>query len=361
MSKIPFNESELKVVRHEPSFMGEPIPIYDFPISLKENYKKMFEKDPVWLPMGIETGLFCPAVIPDNHARAFVIEANMVPPVEDGYVKDMFGIEWKYVPEVGGSMERPDVPHILENANDWKDIIKFPDVDSWDWEASAAANKEFLDNGKYNSAWEINGWWFERLISFMGFEAAAMALIDEDQEDALHELLAATTEVGCKIIDKFAEYYDNIDMITVHDDWGSQASPFFSQDAAMEMLVPHMKTLVDHIHSKGWKADLHSCGCIAKRIDCIIAAGWDTWTPQAMNDTLELFDNYGDQIVIGVIPEQFDPATTSEDEQREYARKFFERVNVPGKSCFVSLYGAAVLTDAYREELYKQSRIAWSK
>jgi hypothetical protein len=76
----------------------------------------------------------------------------------------------------------------------------------------------------------------------------------------------------------------------------------------------------------------------------------------AMNDTQTAYEQYGDKIVLGVIPDQFDPATTSEEEQRAAARKFVDKFCKPGKSCLVNYYGAAVLTPAFREELYKYSR-----
>lgn len=358
MKKILFDQSELRVVREVPNFFGDKDPIYDFPISLGENFNLTLKKEPVWLCAGIETSLFCPSVIPDNIARAFVIEANMMPP-QDGV--DMFGIEWEYVPSAGGSMVRPG-NHILKDANDWEKVLTFPDIDSWDWEGSAKANNgTFLTPDTFTNVWHINGWWFERLISFMGFEGAAEALVDEDQQDAVKALFEATTDLGCRLVDKFVEYYENIDGVTVHDDWGSQRSPFFSEATAQEMIVPYMKKLTDHIHSKGLYADLHSCGHIESRIQCFIDGGWDTWTPQDMNDTLTLFDKYGDKICLGLIPKQFDPATTSEEEQRTYAKEFVEKVCVPGKYSFVSLYGAGVLTRPYREELYKQSRILLSQ
>ena len=361
MSKIPFEEKELHVVREVPDFFGNQLPVYDFPISMKENYIRTVKKEPVWQCLGYEAGLFCPSVIPDNVARAFVFEANMIPPQED-YVKDMFGIEWIYVPAVGGSMERPDKPHILKDANDWEKVIQFPDIDSWDWEGSAKANNgTFLNPSTCNFAWQITGWWFERLVSFMGFEAAVVALIDEDQQDAVKALFEATTDLGCRIVDKFAQYYENIDGITVHDDWGSQRSPFFSFDTAAEMIVPYMKKLTDHIHSKGWIADLHSCGHVESRVKNFIDAGWDTWTPQDMNDTQKLFEEFGDRIAIGIIPEAFDPGNTSEEEQKKFAADFAKKICVPGKSSFMSLYGGMYLTIPFREELYRQSRILYSK
>jgi len=360
MEKIPFDSKELKIVAEIPNFLGATDPVYDFPVSMKENYLRTMQNEPVWESLGNESGLFCPAVVPDNIARAFVFEANMLPP-QDGI--DMFGISWEYVPEAQGSMVRPG-NHILEDANDWKKVLKFPDIDSWDWEGSAKANNgTFLNGNTFMLAWLINGFWFERLISFMGFEGAAEALIDEDQQDAVKEIFEATTDLACRLVDKFVEHFDHINGFTVHDDWGSQRSPFFSEATAQEMIVPYMKKLTDHIHSKGLWADLHSCGHIESRINSILDAGWDSWSPQDMNDTIKLFEDYGDKICIGMIPEAFNPESTSEDEQREYARKFAQKVCVSGKSSFISIYAlmSGIMTPAYREELYKQSRILYNK
>jgi hypothetical protein len=77
----------------------------------------------------------------------------------------------------------------------------------------------------------------------------------------------------------------------------------------------------------------------------------------AMNDTRGLYEKYGDQIILGVVPEQFDPAATPEEEQRAKAREFAKQFCNPRKPCILNTYGAAVLTHAYREELYKESRI----
>ena len=86
----------------------------------------------------------------------------------------------------------------------------------------------------------LNGFGFERLISFMGFEAAAMALVDEEQQDALKELFDRLSDLYCRIIDKCCEAYD-IDGFIIHDDWGTQRAPFFSFDTGRELLVPYMK------------------------------------------------------------------------------------------------------------------------
>ncbi|MDR1182979.1 MAG: hypothetical protein LBL13_13490, partial [Bacteroidales bacterium] len=72
--------------------------------------------------------------------------------------------------------------------------------------------------------------------------------------------------------------------------------------------------------SRGKPCDLHSCGNLLKQVPNIIKAGWDSWTPQVMNDTWKIYDLYGDKLLISVVPEQFDPESVSEEEQRKYAR-----------------------------------------
>jgi hypothetical protein len=93
----------------------------------------------------------------------------------------------------------------------------------------------------------------------------------------------------------------------------------------------------------------------------MIKAGWDAWGGQAMNDTQKEYELYGDQILIGVLPDPFDPAATSEEEQRARAREYADKFCQPGKPSFFNFNGMQYLTAAFREELYKQSRINYSK
>lgn len=354
-----FDEKELNVVAEMPGFFpGMPgTPLYDFPVTRRENYIAMMKKDPIWQVTNIESGIFTPQVYPDNVARAFVIEANPLAPEKFGG-KDMFGIDWVFVPVAGGSMVKPGSP-FLKDANEWEEKIVWPDIDSWDWEGSAKANQEYLNNGTFTLHWIMNGY-YERLISFMDFEGAILAMIDEEQKDAVKALFERLTDLYIKIIDKFIEYY-NAEGFTVHDDWGSQKAPFFSPETAMEMVVPAMKRLTDYIHSRGCFADFHSCGHLELQVPSMIAAGWDSWGGMPMNDTQMLYDKYGDQIIIGVIPDQFDPETTSEEEQRAAAAEYVEKFCKPGKPSMISFYGAAALTPVFREELYKLSRIKYSE
>jgi hypothetical protein len=268
---------------------------------------------------------------------------------------DMFGVEWVFVPSAGGSMVKPGAP-LLTDANDWKAKVKFPNLDTWDWEGAAKKNEAYIKGQDgVPVAWVLNGF-FERLISFMDFEGAAMAMIDEEQQDAVKELMDALADLYIKIVDNFDKHF-GLNSFTVHDDWGSQMAPFFSPAVGAKIIVPAMRKLTDHIHTLGGIADFHSCGHVDACVPNMIAAGWDSWSGMAMNDTQDDYEKYGDRIVIGVIPDQYDPATTPEAEQRAAARKFVDNYCKPNKSCLVNGYGAGVLTPAFREELYKYSRI----
>ena len=355
--KIPFSEEELKVVGEIPGFFpGMPATqIYNFPVPPKEAYIGFINKDPIWQITNVESAMFCPVIFPDNVARAFMIEANPLPRENFGG-KDMFGIEWQYVEAAQGSMVKPGTP-FLKDANEWEEKLVWPDVNSWDWEGSAKANKEYLSKDTAIMPWIMNGY-YERLISFMDFDNAVMALIDEDQQDAVKALFDKLTDLYIQIIDKFIEHF-NADGFTVHDDWGSQRAPFFSPDTAMEMIVPAMRRLTDHIHERGKIADLHSCGHLEMQVPSIIEAGWDSWGPQAMNDTQMLYEKYGDQIVIGVIPDQY-PPDASEEQQRAEAAKFVDKFCNPDRPAHLSFYGMPALTPVYREELYRLSRIKFS-
>lgn len=355
---IPFQPEELHVDKISTSLRGSPIPIFTFPVSMKEGWRRMaLEKKPVWMCTGVEVFNFYPDIIPDNRARGFVNDGGMQLDDAEKGGKDMFGVEWVFVPVAGGSMEKPGAAHLFADANDWEEKLVWPDVDAWDWEGCSRRNKEFLNNGKFNYLTLLNGFGFERLISFMGFEDAAVALVDEEQEDALLALLDRTSDLYCKIVDKCCKYFD-IDGFLVHDDWGTQRAPFFSFEAGRKLIVPAMKKVTDCIHDHGKVAELHSCGCNELQIENFIAGGWDIWSPMAnINNTQKLFQQYGDQIIIGVTPDAYDLEKDSEETIRSKARDFVARFcSDPNKVCVVNRYFSPYIQGAYAEELYKASR-----
>ena len=351
MTKVPFSESELQEVgRYYAAGRTDGGKLkFNTPITPRENMRAFLNNEtPCWMPNG-DLITITPEIIPDNVARAFVQEAN---PTDRKGGPDMFQVQWIYDSNAGGSMVVPGSP-ILEDANDWKEVIKFPDVDSWDWEGSAKRNAEYLAGDDPIWTVQFSGL-FERLISFMDFEYAAVALVDEDQKEAVKELFDAVTDTYIKIVDHSIEAY-HIDGYLFHDDWGSQRSPFFSKETWLEMIAPYIKKMVDHCHEKGLIFELHSCGCTESMIDVISSIGIDMWRPQPMNNVKKMYEEYGDRIKLGVRAPMFGP-DASDEEQIQAAKNLVEQYNVPGKYVFTS---NVFESDVFRRALYEASRKAY--
>lgn len=327
INKIPFSEKELEILgQHINTTMcfGAPPMIYNTPITPRENIKACLRRDgsAMWMPAFTDFLQVESRVNRDHIARAEVLDMGPLYPDEEKGGPDMFGVEWVYVPVAGGSMENPNNPHLLEDANDWPEIIKFPDVEAMDWEACWELNKPLNETQRGYFISFQNGL-FERLISFMGFEEAAVAMIDEDQQDAIKALFSRLCDLYEAMIDKYMVGL-TIDGVQIHDDWGSQKSPFFSAETYEEMLAPYIKRLVDFAHSRGLWYMQHSCGHNDMLISQMAATGMDIWFPQDMNDIDTMVEKYGDKVMLGVYP----PMTTpdmSDEEIDAIAKSFAEK------------------------------------
>lgn len=322
---VPFEEKELTPKYLCAARPGFPqLPVYSGPISSRENYLRLFHRGsgerPLWIPIANEIVNLAPSVVPDNVARSFVIEGKPFDPMEGGG-PDMFGTEWVYVPVAGGSMVRPGKPR-LDSANEWYEKIQFPDLEKWDWEGSAKLNAAFVDNDRPILVWFLNGL-YERLISFMDFANAAVAMIDEEQKDAVKELFDHLTSLYLKIFDRFIRHY-HMDILYFHDDWGSQMSPFFSLSTVREMLVPYLKRITDYCHSRGVIFEFHCCGNVEKLVPAMIESGMDVWCGQPMNDKVMLHERYGKDIVLGMEEDILD-IDASDEACYAAAKKFVDQ------------------------------------
>lgn len=361
-----FDEKEMTPIGKAPvPFSMDTLDLFDWPVGSREAIRLLYERKPVWQTniAGPESMMFMPGIFPDNIARGMVVDAAVFAGKQYPQGgRDMFGIEWVYEPEAGGSMVMPGAP-AFEDANDILETLQWPDVDSWDWEGCARENYTMLDCGKSVNLTIFTGW-FERLISFMDFEGAALAMIDEDQQDAVKELFLKLSDLYIDIIDHVIRYFPMIDVFSIHDDWAGQMNTFFSPAVAEEVIVPAMKKVTDFIHSKGKFADLHSCGQNLEQVPNFIKAGWDSWLPQAFNNIEKIYDLYGDKILIGTMPRNADK--NDEEDQRRAAREYVEKYCRKDKPSMLNPNYMLFIenpphTPVMWEEIYRQSRLAYEK
>ncbi|MCL1848908.1 MAG: methyltransferase [Clostridiales bacterium] len=356
MERIPYSPTELISDTFYPAMISGQTGVKKFhtPVTPRENICALYSGEkPLWIPAGSDRKMITPRIDPDNVARCFVSDAQALAPEEMTGGKDKHGVEWVYVPVARGSMVKPGSP-VLEDANDWEKVVQFPDLDAWDWAGSIAANKPMLDKDERAISITILTGFFERLISLMDFDKAAVALIDEEQKDAVKALFDRLADLYIDMLNRYKKAY-NPTIFCLHDDWGSQRSPFFSLATILEMIVPSLRRVVDAAHEAGMFFDMHSCGKNELIVPAYIEAGADSWGGQSMNNKAMLYEKYGDKLILSLEPDiSFTPETTDE-EARAAAKRFVEKYapTMETKPFLCSSMGA---TPAFADALYEESR-----
>lgn len=358
MKKIPFQKKELIAKgTHYGYTFRTPLPAYDTPVTARENFFAMVHhQKPCWIPAYDDFCVINPRINIENEVHRGIRAANAPAGNETLCDRDMFGIDWEYVAVVGGSIVKPGNPR-LTDINEWKEKIPFPDVRSWNWEEDARMNHDYLNNDQPKWSWIYCGF-FERLISFMDFEEAIIAMIDEEKKDQVKELFNALCTVYEDIIIRLHKYY-HVDVIYFHDDWGAQRAPFFSLDTCREMLVPYIKRLCNCCHDHDMIFELHCCGNVEMLVPAMIEAGVDIWGGQMnANDFDMLREQYGDQIILGIGA----PIAPDADEETAYqsAKAYVEKYTVDYEKKPVFLTGF-IPHLKQREAFYVLSRKKFSE
>lgn len=283
----------------------------------RENHLKWLREEPCeWTPTSEDRLEFRPTLIKDNVARAMVVQ--QVPYTGEFGGKDIFDIEWYFEKEVGGSME---VGILFEDIEEWEQYVRFPNLDELDWEGCAKENAEYLKTDKIVHTTIFTGF-FERLISFVGFERAAMALVDEDGQQAVHVLFDKIADLYIDMIARMHKHF-NVEMVEIHDDWGTQRGLMFSQNTHREMILPYLRRVADAAHEMGVFIELHSCGKIDSMVPNIIDSHVDTWRGQAIVDKAAVVAQYGDRFKFGV--EVRNDAGVSDEEALELVKSVIEQ------------------------------------
>lgn len=317
--KYPFNaEEELKDVGYYPAVPGPygmptfPARKFNTPITPMENFElvKKGEK-PVWMMnMPTDFNVIQPEIMPDAYARNY------------GGI-DWFGIDWQYEPLSKAAMVRPGTRR-LSDITKWKEEIVWPDLNAIDWAADYEKNYAPVISKERPTMFIIVNGFFERLADLTSFEDTFCYLLEE--EEAVEEFYSRLTQFHIDLMRIAKEYY-HADVITFHDDMGTQISSFMSPDTFEEVLLPHYRRMNDAAHEMGLLVNFHSCGCVGNQIENFIKAGFDYWEGQdACNDKAALMETYGDQL--GQVS-VFMPEPELSDE--EFAAAIEKRVNDLGK------------------------------
>ena len=244
---------------------------------------------------------------------------------------DWFGVEWEFVPAVMAPMVKPGTQRLSDVCN-WKEELVFPDLNSIDWEAAAVKETANWDReNKISFMMLINGV-FERTHALMGFEDALCAMYEEPE--AYKELINAITDYKVELIKIIGKYYKP-DVISFHDDFGSNDRMLMSVELWEEFFKEPLKRIIDETHRQGISYEHHSCSYIEPIFDQLVELGIDAIDPlQISNPIRQLKDKYQDRVTfVGGYDNQnvYDRPGVTGDEIRAETKRVIKEL-APGGS-----------------------------
>jgi uroporphyrinogen-III decarboxylase len=213
-------------------------------------------------------------------------------PPGGGY--DGFGCEWLASESALGQGVPAAGSIALKNVCDWKKLVKFPNLDEYDWEEQAKAQLKSFDPAKQIIEYGMWNGPFLRLTHLMGFENALCAMYEEPE--ACSELLNAIVDYKISLAERVVRYFKP-DSICTYDDVATERSTFMSPEQYRKLIKPVHKRFNDAIRAMGVIPSTHICGKCEEIIPDIVeegSAAWEICQPE--NDLARLQASLGDRL-----------------------------------------------------------------
>jgi len=307
-----YRDANVKIESKLPAFGSKriEIPRFDTPITPRENFKRsMSRTTPMWTPCSITDFQTIMAQDVVNKGEDGIVihtdfrdDRNLT---EEYTFIDWFNTDWTWVPEAGGAMLTPG-SILVEDVTQWEKIIKWPTLSDWDFALKAA---DYMKN-EYSADkvmhYDIGRGLTERFISITGGYSEGMLALAEEPE-ASKAFMDRYADLVIELFDALNALYP-LDMITYHDDWGTERDTFFSETMLEELVMESTKKIIRHVQSKGVLFELHTCGNINRFMPHIIEMAPDVLQIQRRAvDIPKLKRQYGDKVSFCVPIEGYEP------------------------------------------------------
>lgn len=218
---------------------------------------------------------------------------NMIeqPLRQSGY--DMFGVHW--LVNAAGSMHDTSII-MFEEISEWREHVKFPDLDTMDFTPFAQAELSKIDRSQKMITFCSCTGIYERLAAFMGFENMFMAFMeDPDECKAYFEAMA---DWKIKLFKKVHEAY-HLDIFTYFDDIATARGLFMSPQTYRELIKPYQKKIADAVRAEGVIFEMHCCGKCEDVLEDFVEIGTTMWhSAQSMNDLAGIQKRFKGRLVI---------------------------------------------------------------
>jgi len=289
--KIPYKAPGAKFENVGTSMFPIDIPVFDRPIDLKENFRRVLKhENPMWVPNAVND---CNYVLGGDLTGLSDLKFDFL---ERCDWVDLFGCTWEWVPEAGGSMLKPNQKPVLEDITDWEKGIKWPDLseDRIKKCCEAVMARPNFHPEKLNY-YDFGQGCTERLVAVLGgYEQAMLALAVEP--DACREFMEELSRFHCRMYDTISKYFPT-DMIMYHDDWGTERAPFFGPKMMDEIVYGPSEMFFKHVKESGVAIDFHCCGKIDIFMPQAVSLGADFVQLQPRcNDLAQYKKLYGDKV-----------------------------------------------------------------
>ena len=334
-------DASIKTQEVNMAFSPEVItaPAFDTPITPRDNFRRCIAREnPLWLPNSLTERI--PLNTNDiiaHKVRGMQIHSDFLKKAtEDYHFKDWFNTDWTWVCSAGGAMLTPGT-QLMADITQWEKLVVFPDLDEWGFEEKAA---EFMKTGyDPNKAlsYDIGRGMTERLVSVMGGYTDSMEALLVEPE-AVADFFDAYSDFMIRVFDRINALYP-LDIVTLHDDWGTERDTFFSERVMEELVFEPTKRLIDHIRSAGVFLEMHSCGNVTRFFPYMLELKCDVAQVQRRAvDMPEMKEKYGDKIGFCAGLEGIDPAKPPEP--REFIAAVRKTVDIyaPGGGSYLNMF-----------------------
>jgi len=275
------------------------LPIFDTPITPKENFIRAAKRDnPLWVPNHLsDTQDFQINQLGKHKLGKYQNGSDFLNPSPVDYIYiDPYGASWTWVASVQGAMLTPGSTPIIDDITKWEQQVKWPNLDEWTY---AEVAEDFMKNHyDPNRALHVNIFQgcTEVLVALMGGYGEGMLAMAMEPE-AVRDFFECFADHMIEFYDLMKQLYPPLTYVTYHDDWGTERETFFSPAMMEDLVFEPTKRIVQHVKDDGVFFELHSCGKIERFLPYMIDMGIDFLQIQRRAvDIPKMKELYGDKI-----------------------------------------------------------------